>query len=78
MPITSADIYTGFWTNWSSGSVLGATVTVPSNTGTVVTAVVAIYVQLVAGHIWNLMAYVIHRIRDRDTVRVSFAKQKRT
>ena len=68
MGITSDDIYTGLWTNWARGYVFGATITVPSSTGAILTAILAIFVQLAANHIWHLVAYIIHRIRDTDKV----------
>lgn len=68
MAVTSSEIYTGLWTNWAHGKVLGATITVPSNTGIILTAILAIFVQLVGGHIWHVASYFLHRIRDTDRV----------
>lgn len=65
MPINDNDIYTGFWTNWSRGKVLGAAVTVRSETGAIVTALLAIFVQLAAGYLWLLIAACLHHVRGR-------------
>ena len=74
MAITSNDIFTGLWTNWAKGSVFGATITIPSGTGAILTAVLAIFVQLAANHIWHLASYIIHRVRDTDEVRWKLSK----
>ena len=68
MPITSDNIFTGLWTNWSRGAVMGATLTMSSSSGIILTAVLAIFVQLIGSHVWHLASYVIHRVRDTDKV----------
>lgn len=65
MPITDNDIYMGLWTNWSHGRVMGAVLTVRSETGAIVTALLAIFVQLTASYLWQLIAACPHHVRQR-------------
>ncbi|KAH7053229.1 hypothetical protein B0J12DRAFT_622697 [Macrophomina phaseolina] len=56
------DIYTGFWTNWSRGPVLGATITTPRQSGTIFIAILALFVSIVGTHFWNITCFCLHYI----------------
>jgi hypothetical protein len=66
MPVEPHHVYTGLWTNWSRGPVLGSTITVPSSTGIILTAFLAIYIQVAGAHLWDLVRYVIHQLRATE------------
>lgn len=54
------DIYTGFWTNWSRGPIRGATLTTPRQGGTVLIALLALFVSIVGSHFWNIVCFCLH------------------
>jgi hypothetical protein len=39
-------IYTGVWTNWSKGAVVGSTITLSNRNGAVLIAALAIFIQV--------------------------------
>ena len=63
MASSNSPVYTGAWTNWSDGRVLGATITMTSLHGSYLIAFLAIYVRIVASHFWDILCYLIfHRM----------------
>ncbi|KAH8886884.1 hypothetical protein GQ53DRAFT_874475 [Thozetella sp. PMI_491] len=54
-------IYTGVWTNWSRGSVMGLTVTLSRNNGNLVIAFAASFVAIVSSRFWRILCLVLHR-----------------
>ncbi|KAK3350288.1 hypothetical protein B0T25DRAFT_505733 [Lasiosphaeria hispida] len=65
MPVSDNDIYTGLWTNRTQGRILGAALTVRYETGAIVTALLAIFVQLTASYLWQLIDACLHHVRGR-------------
>ncbi|KAH0558778.1 hypothetical protein GP486_004582 [Trichoglossum hirsutum] len=61
MPNTS--VYTGSWTNYSKGRILGATITLPSREADVLIAFLALFVGWVGSHLWGILCFVIHQVR---------------
>lgn len=51
----------GVWTNWSRGSVLGATLTLNRQQGSLLIAFTAFFVTIVATRFWRIACSVIHR-----------------
>ncbi|KAJ9131023.1 hypothetical protein NKR23_g11934 [Pleurostoma richardsiae] len=68
MSIRAPDVYVGFWTDWSKDNpIMGWTLTLPASLASLLTACLAMYVSFVASHLWHLIAYTIHYIRQRVT-----------
>lgn len=57
----SGAIYTGFWTNWDAGRVLGKTLTVEYQTGAYLVAALAIYVRIVGARMWDIIRFILFR-----------------
>lgn len=64
MSITAgSSIYTGVWTNWSRGPVLGATITLTQRNGSLLTAFLGIFVTIAGGASWRILSFLIHQHR---------------
>ncbi|KAK4160457.1 hypothetical protein QBC43DRAFT_359640 [Cladorrhinum sp. PSN259] len=65
-------IYTGFWTNWSYGSVLGSTLTLTRSDGNLVIAFVAFFLTIITTRVWAILCFTFHACFStgdpRDTV----------
>ncbi|KAI0546606.1 hypothetical protein F4679DRAFT_587283 [Xylaria curta] len=51
----------GLWTNWSRGSVLGATLTLNRQYGSLLIAFTAFFIAIVATRFWRVACSVVHR-----------------
>ncbi|KAI0407766.1 hypothetical protein F4802DRAFT_594707 [Xylaria palmicola] len=58
--------YLGQWTNWSRGTVLGATLTLTKRDGSLVIAFAAFFVTLVASRVWAIICLCCHQIYSSD------------
>ncbi|KAL9024837.1 MAG: hypothetical protein Q9196_006223 [Gyalolechia fulgens] len=58
-------IYTGTWTNWSQGRVLGSTITLSERNGGLLTAFLATFVAMAGVACWAIMSYTLHQARAR-------------
>lgn len=59
----NVQVYTGFWTNWSSGRIAGATLTLGSQQSAYLVAFLALYVNYVGTDMWRLFSYFIFRAK---------------
>ena len=66
MATTDLPVHTGVWTNWTHGAVYGLTLTLTNRTGLLFVAFLAMYVQVVGSHFWQLLAFIIFRMRLKD------------
>ncbi|KAM0405885.1 hypothetical protein ACHAPZ_002635 [Fusarium culmorum] len=57
----SFEIYTGSWTDWSRGRVLGATLTLSSKDASLLLAFIAAFVTVVAIRLWLIIAFTTHQ-----------------
>lgn len=55
-------VYLGVWTNWSKGRVLGATLTLNYQEGTLLIAFLAIFVALVGTSLWRISCFFLHLV----------------
>lgn len=55
------NIYTGIWTNWSRGTVLGPTLTTTKQYGNLLIAFTALFVAFVGSRLWRISCLVLHR-----------------
>src|SRR5512142_118697 len=65
-PATAYEVYVGTWTDWSRGRVLGATLTLTRQDGTLLIAFLAFFVSLVGTRFWRLVCLGLHYIYSRD------------
>jgi hypothetical protein len=56
-------VFLGKWTDWSHGAILGASLTVDEKYGQYIIAATASFIGIVAGFVWTIVAYVVHRCR---------------
>ncbi|KAI0527848.1 hypothetical protein F5B22DRAFT_582560 [Xylaria bambusicola] len=54
-------IYTGVWTNWSRGSVMGVTLTLSHIDGNLLIAFVATFISLISSRFWRILCFFLHR-----------------
>ncbi|KAI3326245.1 hypothetical protein HD806DRAFT_441210 [Xylariaceae sp. AK1471] len=59
-------VYLGQWTNWSRGSVFGATITLTQRNGNLVIAFAAFFVTLVASRVWRVICLCCHQIYSQS------------
>jgi hypothetical protein len=60
---STANVYTGLWTNWSYGSILGSTLTITSRSGFLLVAFLAMYVGIAGSHSWGIICFWYYRFR---------------
>ncbi|KAF2018547.1 hypothetical protein BU24DRAFT_475616 [Aaosphaeria arxii CBS 175.79] len=58
--IHSHDAYVGFWTNWSSGKIQGATVTLTRRNGGLLVAFLALFVATAGRSFWRIICFMLH------------------
>lgn len=56
-------VYTGFWINWSRGSILGSTITLSQRNGGLLTAFLGIFVTIAGAACWTIQSFLIHQHR---------------
>ncbi|KAI1265957.1 hypothetical protein F5Y18DRAFT_426470 [Xylariaceae sp. FL1019] len=55
-------VHTGLWTNWSSGKIFGATLTLNTADGTLLTAFLALTVTVIGTQLWRIFCFVAHHL----------------
>lgn len=58
-PVSYA-VYTGVWTNWSRGSIMGATSTLSQADANLLIAFIAFFVALVGTRFWRISCFIAH------------------
>lgn len=58
----SFTVYTGIWINWSYGKIQGSTLTLDQRGANLLIAFTALFVTLVAVHVWNIACFALHAI----------------
>lgn len=62
----NSGVYIGAWTNWSYGSVRGATITLTPRDGALLIAFLAFYVGLAGSSFWRIACFAIHQTLSSD------------
>jgi hypothetical protein len=62
-------VYTGFWFNHQFSSVNGATLTLTATNASYLVAFLALFLGLVAGHLWAIFSFAIFHIRSTPAKR---------
>ena len=76
---TSQDVYTGFWINWTGGSIAGSTLTLNNRDGAYLVAFLALLVRIAGNHFWKLLCYVAFHtfpIPKDATPKISWRQQR--
>ena len=55
------NIYTGVWTDWMRGSILGATLTLTARDASLLLAFIAAFVTVVAARLWLILSFILHQ-----------------
>lgn len=53
-------VYTGFWTNWSDGKVMGATLTLNRSDSNLLIAFVAFFLTIITTRLWAIISFIFH------------------
>lgn len=67
--VTNNDIYLGIWTNWSYGSIRGATLTLTRRDGGLLTAFLALFVTVAGTSFWRIACFALHHLLSSETAR---------
>lgn len=54
-------VYTGFWTNWAEGQILGTTLTLSARNGAYLIALLALFVRVTGGYMWRIISFALFR-----------------
>ena len=73
----SSGIHTGYWHDYSKGSVLGATLTYSTNWGSQLISAASIVVQLTGAALWVLVSRQVHRYLSQDETHDELDAQRR-
>jgi hypothetical protein len=60
-------VYTGVWTNWSRGRILGATLTTTISHGDLLIAFTAFFISLIAARFWRIACLIFHRFYSTES-----------
>lgn len=63
---SNSGVYIGAWTNWSYGSVRGATITLTQRNGALLIAFLAFYVGLAGSSFWRIACFALHQTLSSD------------
>lgn len=69
-------VYTGIWINWSNGTVMGSTMTLPQENANLFIGAFALFVAVVSTHIWNLVCFTLHACYSTPTPRDTLHHQR--
>ena len=73
----SSGIHTGYWHDYSKGSVLGATLTYDTNWGSQLISAASIVVQFAGAALWVLISRQVHRYLSQDETHDELDAQRR-
>ncbi|ETS77197.1 hypothetical protein PFICI_11071 [Pestalotiopsis fici W106-1] len=59
--------YNGIWVNWSYGSVLGATITLPQSQATLLIAFVAFFTTIIGTSLWRILCFALYHTFSTPT-----------
>jgi hypothetical protein len=69
-------VYLGVWTDWSHGSISGATLTLTQRNGGFLIAFIALFVTLTGGRFWAIAAFITHIIHSTQTAQDGIYHQR--
>lgn len=71
-----SNIYTGIWTNWSRGPVLGLNLTTSKRNGNLLIAFTALFVTFVGSRLWRISCLALHRYYSTSAERSAIHHQR--
>lgn len=69
-------IYLGTWTDWSRGKLLGATLTLTRQNGTLLVAFIALFITMVSTSFWVLSCFAFHHLFSSESARDGLHHQR--
>ncbi|KAK6860388.1 hypothetical protein PG995_004024 [Apiospora arundinis] len=69
-------VYLGAWTNWSRGTVMGATLTLTREQGNLLIAFTALFIPFVASRFWRIFAIIFHQCYSTSDLRDAIHHQR--
>ncbi|KAL8380873.1 hypothetical protein RB595_005255 [Gaeumannomyces hyphopodioides] len=72
----SGSIYTGVWRNYNYGNGSTLILTVTPEVGAFLTAFIALFVSLSLGHLWSILAFILHQARSTPAPRSGLYHQR--
>lgn len=76
LPEYDDSIYTGVWTNWANGRLLGATLTTTRTHGSLLIAFLSIFVTFVGTRFWRIGCFIVHYIYSTSAPRDGLYHQR--
>lgn len=73
---SDGQVYLGAWTNWSRGSVMGATLTMTREQGNFLIAFTAFYIPFVVSRLWKTFALLFHQCYSTSDPRDAIHHQR--
>lgn len=73
---SSYGIYTGFWTDWSHGPTFGVTLTLDRRDGTLLIALLALFVSVVGTSFWRISCFVLHQLFSTEVAQDALHHQR--
>ncbi|KAH7324916.1 hypothetical protein B0I35DRAFT_509577 [Stachybotrys elegans] len=73
---TEYPVYTGVWTNWSHGRILGATLTLDRSDGALLIAFVAFFIALVGTQAWRVVCFIMFHYYSSNSEEDGLYKQR--
>lgn len=70
------NVYVGPWTDWSHGSIRGATLTLSHRDGGFVIAFLALFVTIIGARFWTILSYILHINMSRETAQNAIYHQR--
>ena len=61
---SATQVYTGPWINHARGWIIGATITLDSRDGGLLTSFLAAFITVVASQLWNIISFTVHQLRS--------------
>lgn len=74
--VTGYPVYTGFWTNWSDGKVMGATLTLTNSSARLLSAFVVFYLTVVTTRLWAIISFGVHAAISTSEARGTLHHQR--
>jgi hypothetical protein len=69
-------VFLGVWTDWSHGSISGATLTLTQRNGGFLIAFIALFVTLTGGRFWAIAAFITHILHSTQTAQDGIYQQR--
>ncbi|KAI0019667.1 hypothetical protein F4780DRAFT_745194 [Xylariomycetidae sp. FL0641] len=69
-------VYLGFWTNWSHGRIMGATLTLKREDANLLIAFTGFIIAFVAARVWRILCFTFHTLTSTSKPRAAIYHQR--